>query len=60
MTKVFCPTVFAIDGHEFTDLQFRVLPHFRDSDIILGLLALKKLKVACSYFTTSLWRAHRV
>jgi hypothetical protein len=28
-TKLFCPTVFTIDGHEFTDLQFRVLPHFK-------------------------------
>jgi len=27
-TKVFCPSVFTIDGHEFTDLQFRFLPHF--------------------------------
>ena len=35
-----------IDGHEFTDLKFRVLPHFKGSDIILGLPALKKLEVA--------------
>ena len=34
-TKVFCPSVFTIDGHEFTALQFRVLPHFKSSDIIL-------------------------
>ena len=27
MTKMFCPSVFTIDGHEFTNLQFRVLPH---------------------------------
>jgi len=27
-TKVFCSSVFTIDGHEITDLQFRVLPHF--------------------------------
>ncbi len=45
-TKPFCPTVFTIDGHDFTDLQFRVLPHFKGSDIILGLPALKKLEVA--------------
>jgi len=44
-TKVFCPSVFTIDGHKFTDLQFRVLPHFKSSDITLGLLALKKLRV---------------
>ncbi len=44
-TKVFCPTVFTIDGHEFTDLQFRVIPHFEGSYIILGLPALKKLNV---------------
>jgi hypothetical protein len=44
-TKVFYPTVFIIDGHEFTDLQFRVLPHFKGSDMILGLSALKKLEV---------------
>ena len=31
MTKVFCPTVFTIDGHEFNDSQFRVLPHFKGS-----------------------------
>ena len=45
-TKVFCPTVFTIDGHEFTDLLFRVLPHFKGSDIILRLPALKKVEVA--------------
>jgi hypothetical protein len=45
-TKLFCPTVFTIDGHEFTDLQFRVLPHLKGSDIILGLPALKKLEEA--------------
>ncbi len=38
--KVFCPSVFTIDGHEFTNLQFRVLRHFKRSDIILGLQAL--------------------
>ena len=45
-TKLFCPTMFTIDEHDFTDLQFRVLPHFEESDIILGLPALKKLEVA--------------
>jgi hypothetical protein len=45
-TKLFCPTTFTIDGHDFTDLQFRVLPHFKGSDIILGLPALKKLEVS--------------
>jgi len=40
-TKVFCTLVFTIDGHELIDLQFRVLPHFKSSDIILGLSALK-------------------
>jgi len=44
-TKMFCPSVFTIDGHEFTDLQFRVLSHFKSSDIILGLPALKQLNV---------------
>jgi len=44
-TKVFCPSVFTIDGHEFIDLQFRVLPHFKNSDIILGLPTLKQLNV---------------
>jgi len=38
-TKVFCPSVLTIDGHEFTDLQFRVLPHFKSPDLILGLPA---------------------
>ena len=45
-TKVFCPTVFTIDGHKFTDLQCRVLSHSKGSDIILGLPALKKLELA--------------
>ena len=45
-TKVFCPTVFTIDVHEFTDLELRVLIHFKGSDIKLGLPALKKLEVA--------------
>ena len=26
-TKVVCPPVFIIDGHEFSYLQLRVLPH---------------------------------
>jgi hypothetical protein len=38
--------MFTIDGHDFTDFQFRVLPHFKGSNIILGLPALKKLEVA--------------
>ncbi len=44
-TKLFCPTVFTIDGHEFRDLQFRVLHHFKGTDFILGLPALKRLNV---------------
>ena len=28
-TKVFCPSLFTIDGHELTELQFRVLPNFK-------------------------------
>jgi hypothetical protein len=45
-TKLFCPTMYTIDGHDFTDLKFRVLLHFKGSDIILRLPALKKLGVA--------------
>ena len=45
-TKLFFPTMFTIDGHDFINLQFRVLPHFKGSDIILGLPTLKKLEVA--------------
>ena len=45
-SKVFCPAVFTIDGHDIIALQFRVLPHFKGLDIILGLPSLKKLKVA--------------
>jgi hypothetical protein len=45
-TKVFCPAVFTIDGHDIIALQFRVLPHFKGPDILLGLSSLKKLKVA--------------
>ena len=40
---MFCPSVFTIDGHEFNNFQFRNLPHFKISDIILGLPVLKKL-----------------
>jgi hypothetical protein len=43
--NVFCPTVFTIDGQEFAGLQFIVLPHFKSSDIILGLPALRDLNV---------------
>jgi len=43
--KIFCPSVFTIDGQEFSGLQFRVLPHSKSSDIILGLLALGDLDV---------------
>ena len=42
---MFCPTVFTIDGHDFTDLQFRALRYFKGSNIILGLPTLKKLEV---------------
>jgi hypothetical protein len=42
-TKLFCTTASTIDGHEFGDLQLSVLPHFKGSNIILGLPALKKL-----------------
>jgi len=47
-TKVFCHFVFTIDEHDFTDLQFRVLPHFKSSDIILGLFNSFEA-VGCSY-----------
>ena len=36
-TKVCCPPIFTIVGHEFDDLKFRVLPRFKSSDIVLGL-----------------------
>ena len=38
-TKVFGPSTVTIDGQELTDLQSRVLPHFKSSDILLGLPA---------------------
>jgi len=44
--KVCCTTVFTNDENEFTDLQFRALPDFKGSAIILGLSTLKKLEVA--------------
>ena len=44
-TKVLCPSVLTIDGHDFSDLQLRVLPHFKSSDIILGLSTLNQLNV---------------
>jgi hypothetical protein len=43
--KLFCSTIFYIDGHKFTNLHVRVLPHFKGSDIILELQALRKLNV---------------
>ena len=55
-TKVFCPSDFTIDGHEFTDLKFRVLPHYKSSYIILGLPALKQLNVVIHpSLNTLLW-----
>jgi len=57
-TKVFCPSVFTIARHEFTDLKFRDLHHFKRSDIILGLPALKQLNVviypSLNTFTTGI------
>ena len=41
-TKVFCSPFFSINGHEVIDLKFRVLPHYKSSDIILGLPAIKE------------------
>ncbi len=45
MNEQFCPKVYTIDGHEFTDLKFRVLSHFKGLNIKFGLPALKKLNV---------------
>ena len=43
---MFCPSIFTIDGHEFTDIHFRFVPQFKGSDITLGLPTLiKKLDV---------------
>jgi hypothetical protein len=42
-TRLFVPSVFTINGHEFTDLQYKVFPHFKSQDIILELPALKQL-----------------
>ncbi len=39
--KVFCSTVFTIDGQEFIGLQFRVRSHFKSLNIILGLPSLR-------------------
>ena len=44
-TKTYCPSVFTIYGNEFIDLKFIVLSHFKSSNIILGLPALKQLNV---------------
>ena len=49
-TKVFCPSVVTIDGHEFSELQFRVLPHFKSLDIILGNTSFKE--VGCGLYTS--------
>jgi hypothetical protein len=56
-TKVFYPSSSTIDGHGFTDLQFRVLHHFKSSDIILRLPDLKQLNVVIhpSLNTFILW-----
>jgi hypothetical protein len=43
--KLFRLSVFTINEHEFNGLQFRVLPHFKSSDIIFGLPALSQLDV---------------
>ncbi len=43
--KILCPTVFTIDRQEFSGLKFRVLPHFKSSDIILESQALRDLDV---------------
>ena len=47
MAKVFCPSVFTIDGHDFTDLQFRVLPHFTSSLYYSGIISYKAIE--CGY-----------
>jgi hypothetical protein len=41
--KIFCPLSFGIEGSDYQNLQFRVLPHFKSSDFILGLPALRDL-----------------
>jgi hypothetical protein len=42
---ILCSTVFTIDGHDFSGLEFRVLPQFKSLDIILGLPTLIDLDV---------------
>jgi hypothetical protein len=42
---MFCLSVFYIETHEFIDLKFRVLPHFKITDILLGLPVLKNMNV---------------
>ncbi len=41
--KIFCPSSFDIEGLDYSNPQFRVLPHFKSSDFILGLPALQDL-----------------
>ncbi len=55
MTKMLCPSIFTIDGHAFTNLQFRVLRYFKNSDITLGLTALKKLNMVIRPSPSSLY-----
>ena len=45
MDKILCPTVFTIDGNEFIGLQFRVLRHAKNTNIIMGLPTLRELDV---------------
>ena len=43
--RMVVPTAFTLGGHTYTDLQFRVLPHLKAADVILGLPAMKALDI---------------
>ncbi len=59
---VFFPSVFTIDGHEFSGLQFRVLPRLKGSNIIMGLPSLKIVNMVIqpnlTYFTIEDFTIH--
>ena len=43
--KIYCPSLFTVGTESFTGMEFRVLPHFKGSNFILGLPAMKLMNM---------------
>ena len=43
--KVYCPSTFTVRSDSFIGIEFRVLPHYKGSEFIIGLPAMKLMNM---------------